>query len=85
MKTIFKFPVKETCMIDLPHGWSFVSFGYDPESELCVWIEGDFTKPGTPEQFGLVGTGWEFSDDCVALGSVRDGDYMWHLICKVQY
>ena len=88
MITVYKYPIRpsaEEIELDIPGGGPVISVGIDPTGTPCVWAIADTEKEDVPVKVYCVGTGWpidwiiEQEDSIEAVGSIKDGIYMWHI------
>lgn len=87
MSTIFKYPIdiKDEQHVTMSAWSRFLSVGYDPSGQLCVWAEvNPDLKPPIDRTIWIVGTGGEMpfmQQKSRFLGTVLDGDFVWHVFC----
>lgn len=83
-KTIYKYPTPTSFdpvrTIELPIGAEIVTVGLDPVGEFCMWALVDPTAEPENRMFVLVGTGHPITHDVNYIGSIKDGQFMWHIL-----
>lgn len=50
--------------------------------EIHIWAAVDPSQPEVPARFRLVGTGSPIDPDWHHLGTVMDGEYVWHVFAE---
>ena len=84
MITIWKYKVEPDLVnqvYKMPVGAQIVSFGLDPNEDLCFWAIVDNYAQGEDHAVACVGTGWDANFGVLArfVGSVTKDQYVWHL------
>lgn len=84
---IFKYTIYSS-EITLPILWPvFLEKDAPNTSTFTVWGQHKRLPSGDPAHYctvQIVGTGWNYdSDEWVHAQTVRDGDFIWHLLVKV--
>lgn len=60
-------------------GFRIVSVG-EQAGNLCLWYTAGGEEPDMKFQYKVVGTGWDFDGDCIVVGSVIMGPFVWHIL-----
>ena len=81
MKTIWKFPLRETAFQDLPvpDGSKILKVGQDPGGKLCAWVLLDTNNQIGNHAVTIVGTGHDAPENKNYLGTVNSGQFVWHI------
>jgi len=82
MKTIWKYELKgdSPFTVDLPEDALIATFAVI-NNRFFIWMEVDPKQPTESRQFRVVGTGWEWPDEWLYMGTCfRDDPFVWHLI-----
>lgn len=82
---IHKQVIAHAKIITVPHGSNFIKVAYQ-EGNLTVWyaFTPTATKPDVSMEIAIVGTGWDFDPEgWMALGSVFDGPFVWHVFLRL--
>jgi hypothetical protein len=78
LKFEIPFPSDDFVTVAMPEYSTIRAFGPDPQGVLCIWAEGDTTKPYKPERFKIIGTGHGIPEHAVYVGTTRVAPFMWH-------
>lgn len=80
MKTVHKFPltVQAQHSFLMPDGAVALHVNLDPNGTVCLWAFVDTDKPVTLRTFRITGTGHPVPDGLEYLGSVVQGNFVWH-------
>ena len=81
MSVVYKYPIELGDTLTVRDGY-FSHFGTDPNGDRCVWLQHSDTNHGTMRLY-IVGTGMAFPDDDIVLGSLVEGNFVWHLVMAV--
>ena len=84
MKTIFKYPLKieDVQSIEISSEFKFLHLGYDPQGNICIWMEVDSEALKTSIKIYIFGTGKPLLDDMENinfLGTIKQDPFMWHV------
>lgn len=82
--TIWKFPLKlaERQVVSMPVGATLLHLGFDGtpvRPVMCLWAAVDADAPKIDHEIILVGTGQPLPHVGTFLGTVVDGQFVWHL------
>lgn len=81
MQRVFKYRFDTVWeIIRVPRG-VITHFGEDPAGEICVWIAFDENEVYSDHLY-IAGTGQDFPSNDLAIASMKQGNFMWHLIRK---
>lgn len=89
MVTVYKYvinPSQEEIVIKVPRGIRPFSVGLDPAGAPCFWAFVDTDAEEVEMNFYCIGTGWpadwilEKESNVQAIGSIKEGPYMWHVL-----
>jgi len=80
MKTIYKYAMPEECR--LPIGAKFLHFDIQT-GKFSAWFEVDPTMEKEDRTFFVIGTGMPIVEGEVYLGTVLEGEFVWHLYERV--
>lgn len=76
MRTIFKYPMGDILM---PKGAKVLSTGIQ-DRHGYIWAEVDTEQTLETRTFKMFGTGWKMPEtQNVFIGTLFDGDYVWHV------
>lgn len=82
MITIYKYPLSHGLqqVRPIPVGANIISVQMQ-DGVPCIWAIVDTTAEVIPVKFQIYGTGQEIPTDCLLkhIGSVQDGEYVWHV------
>ena len=90
MTRIFKYPLNDreaVQIIEMPRNAQIISVGTDPIGNVCIWAAIEEKQPNKEKRIIYrIGTGWpieliigENAKKFDFIGSVKDGEYMWHI------
>lgn len=87
MKTVWKFPLifGDISLIEVPLGAEPLSVGRDPQGNLSLWALVDpHEHRRTQIRLRIAGTGHPvYSAEPKFLGTIHDGDFVWHVFQEV--
>lgn len=81
MKAIYKYPIKiaDTQILDMPVGADIISLQMQ-NGIITIWAIIDIEASLMPVKIRIFGTGIHYSDLVLRhIGSIQDGDYIWHV------
>ena len=89
MYTIWKYKVEPDLVIQeykMPKDAIILSFGLDPQGDMCIWARVKEDEPLEEHLIACIGTGWPIDNIIETtgryacfIGSVTHGPYVWHL------
>ena len=50
------------------------------DGNICIWYTFSKDDPQAGCEYKVVGTGWEFEEDCIVAGSTIDPPFVWHVL-----
>ena len=83
MKTIWKYPIQEEAIFEMPKGAEILSVQVQ-DGLPTLWALVDPDAPKERRGFLVVGTGWKlshewFSQARIFIGTVQLGGFVWHI------
>ena len=85
---IFKYKVGcyEKTTIHLPPKFRWLHAGLDPQGDMCVWAAVPFVHDVYPVEVVVKPTGPHvLNGDEIHIGTVKDGELMWHIFQLPQF
>lgn len=83
MRTVWKYqlPVDDTSVFTMPSGARVLPYieSYLGHAVLTIWVEVDTDQPPAHRMLAVHGTGHPIHEDEEYIGTVRDGQFMWHI------
>lgn len=78
MKTIYKYPLADSGLLNLPTGAKIVHC--DVQRDIpTLWIEVDTVAELEERRFTVYGTGHPIGDNATHVGTYFDGPFVWHV------
>lgn len=75
---IYKYELKDTKNnLSLPIGAEVLSFKMQ-HGQYNIWVKIDPNQLSEVRNFIIVGTGWDVTENVSYIGTVIDGDFVWH-------
>ena len=70
---------QERTTVAMRAGTLIRAVGVQRPSEICLWAEVPDDGPIEPHAFRVIGTGWDVPDPGTYLGTVFEGQFVWHV------
>ena len=82
MRVIYKYQIDlaPRTDIEMPYGAKILTVGRQ-DGKLMLWAEIDANNLMAKRIIWLIGTGWSAacSEHCPYIGTIFDGDFVWHI------
>lgn len=83
MKVMYKYEINAGLVVSIPLG-AILRHAEHQAGQLCLWAEVDPEASQFEQwEFLVAGTGHVLPDDWAYFNSWQDGEFVWHLFCRV--